>query len=128
MEEFKVFIQNCVSEEQTNEKILRLDIYNYYLKWRNLDYNYYAKFPADTEKGEFYVGENKFVPIGYRCKYGEYISYKSSTEMIISPKSIYGKVIGQPAFYKLLKEKYGEPPIIMRKTKQYKYYMKFINI
>ena len=128
MEEFNIFIANCISNEQTNEKILRLDIYNYYLKWRKLDYNSYAKHPADEDKGEFYVGTSKVVPLGYKCKYGECIFYKSSTEMMIQPKSIYDKVIGQVTFYKLLTEKYGEPPIINKKTKQYKYYMKFIDI
>lgn len=127
--EFNAFIAECVSAEQTNEKILRLDIYNHYRKWRNLEHNYHAKIPPDTEKGEFLVNTTKFCPIDYRCKFNEVRFYNDDSHVAVYPKSIYGdKIIGQAAFYKLLKVKYGEPPIINRNTKQYKYYMKLNNL
>ena len=127
--EFNVFIDECVSVEQTNEKILRLDIYNYYRKWRNSEHNQCAKIPPDTERGEFLVNNTKFCPIDYRCKCSENRFYNDDNHVVVYPKNIYcDKIIGQAAFYKLLKYKYGEPPIIDRRTKQYKYYMKLNNL
>ena len=106
MEQFQAFVQECISNEATDNKVLRNDIYDYYSSWRGREENLIG--------GKPYIMEN-----------GEYARESNGELFIIERVCKYGKIIGRPKFYELLISEFGEPPIINNKTKQYKYFLKF---
>jgi hypothetical protein len=117
MEQFNVFLTECISNETTNNKMCRNDIYDLYGLWHC---------------NENRINKKPFIikyDMRLKPKKSDYCeaNYKYNVDgslLLDNGENIYGKIIGRVEFYKLLIEKYGQPRFINKKTKQYLYCVK----
>ena len=95
MNQFKAFMAEKIIQTDRKETMNCNHLYDCYFNWYIVD--------NEIVKGYFENGH-------YNDKY-------------IKPILRYDKKIGRLEFYELLKEIYGQPPLINKKTKQYSYYL-----